>query len=157
MNEQRIAEFWALAGKLIKLADIGVADASGVKSHMVNTAAQFASQTGGQELYDDLVTTVIPLQTRVNAVVGSLERVPALVKGSMDSYLRAVASELGVSASASLPTILGAMASKMTAAGHTIAPSGRLFNYFASGWGFSSFPTAAEPTLSDDLITTTII
>lgn len=158
MTGQRISEFWKFAGKLVKLADIGAADASGIKTHIVNTVSQFGQQTGGgQELYDDLVTVVVPLQTRVQAVAGSLDRVPALVKASVESYLRAVAPELSQPATASPLALMTTLAAQMVSASGTITPSGRFWNYFRDGWGFSGFPASGSPTYPDSLITSVIV
>src|SRR5688572_20067327 len=156
MTSQRIAEFWKLAGKLVRLAEIGAADASGIKSHLVNTTAQFGLHTGGTELYDDMINVVVPLQTRVSAVAGSLDRVSSLVKASMDAYLRAVGAELSQPSSASVTQLLTALAANMASASGTIAPSGKFYSYFQSKNGFTGFPTSATPIYSDDLITTVV-
>lgn len=52
----------------MRLAEIGTADASGIKSHLVNTVAQIGHQTGGIELLDDLTNVIVPLNTRVQGV-----------------------------------------------------------------------------------------
>lgn len=157
MTSQRLSEYWKLAGKLVKLADLGTANASGVKVHMINTAAQFGLHTGGQDLYDDLTTVIVPLQTRVQAVAGSLDRVSALVKSSTEAYLRAVAPELSQSPSAAPPVLLTALAARMTAASSSIAASGRFWNYFKDNWGFTGFPTSGSPTYPDSLVTTNVV
>ena len=158
MTSQRLTEFWKLAGKLVKLADLGAADGSGLKVHLVNTLSQFGLQTGGVELYDDMMTVIVPLETRVQGVAGSLDRVSSLVKASMESYLRAVAPELSQPATASPVTLLGAIATRMSAVGGSIAPSGnRFWTYFRDGWGFTGFPTNASPTYPDSYVTTSIV
>jgi hypothetical protein len=157
MTSQRIGEFWKLAGKLVRLAEIGAADASGIKTHLVNTVAQFGHQTGGIELFDHLTNVIVPLNTRVQGVAGSLDRVPAVCKASMDAYLRAIASELFQPASASLPALLTALAARMAPASGSIAPSGKFYSYFQANYGFTGFPTSGSPTYADSLITTTVV
>ena len=158
MTSQRIGEFWKLAGKLVRLAEIGAADASGLKSHLVSTTAQFGLHTGGNALHDDVTTVIVPLHVRVSAVAGSLDRVGVLVKGSMDAYLRAIGSELNLPAAASLLQLLTTLAGHMTTASGTIAPSGKFYNYFQSRYGFAGFPTSpTAATYADSLITTTVV
>ena len=157
MNSTRVSEVMKFTGKLCRLAEIGVADASGVKSHMVNTAAQFSQQTGGVDLFDPLVRVVVPLQTRVQGIAGSLDRIPALVKATAESYLRTIADELNQPESATIPALLAALAGQMTATGGSIAPSGKFWTFFQSNWGYSGFPSSGSPTYADSLITTTIV
>lgn len=158
MTGARLIEFWKMTAKLVKLADIGAANASGVKSHLINTSAQFGLHTGGTDLYDDLVTVVVPLQERVRPVADSLDRVTALVKASVESYLRSITVELAQPATAPVTTIMSALAANMQAVGGSIAPSGgRLWMFFKDNWGFSGFPTSGSPTYPETWVTTNIV
>ncbi len=120
MTGPRIQHVFKLFGKFIKLDEIGVADASGLKSHMVATSDQFGQQGGGLDLYDDLTTVVMPLTTRMQATASALDRVPTLAKATAEVYVKVIGSEIGQPATASAATILNALKAQMALAGQTI-------------------------------------
>jgi hypothetical protein len=155
MTGARISEVFKSFGKLIKLDEIGQADASGLKSALVANMQQFAAQPGND--YDDLTTVVVPLTTRMQAAAGALDRVPAYVKASAEIYVRVIGSEMGQPAAASAATILNALKAQMAVAGQTIAPSGKFWNYFSTNFGFTTFPTSGTPNIPDAWITTSIV
>src|SRR5437660_3233794 len=84
MTNGRIIDVFKGLGKLIRLGAIGLADASGVKAHMVATLQQFGRQDGDSEQYDDYLKVVVPLETRVQPTIAAMERIPALAKASAD-------------------------------------------------------------------------
>ena len=158
MTSARINEIFKGLGKMLYLSNLGVADASGVKAAMVATVQQFGAQVGGTDLYDDVIGVVVPLQTRVQPTVNALDRIPSLAKASVESYLRVVGSELGMSATATVTSILDALKTQMQAAGRTIAPSGNQFyNYFLNNFGYAALPTNVSPNIPDSWITVSIV
>jgi hypothetical protein len=157
MNSDRINEVFQGLGKFIKLAEIGAAYASGVKVHMVATLQQFGQQVGGADYYDDLISVVIPLETRTQPTVAALERVPNVAKAAVESYLRTMAPEVNAATTASFASILTNLKNDMAAAGHTVYPSGTLFNYFNNNFGFTGFPTSNTPTIPNDWVSSDVI
>jgi hypothetical protein len=158
MTSARIIEIFKGIGKIIKLSDLGVADASGVKAQMVATVQQFGAQAGGADYWDDYTQVVGPLQERMKPTVAALDRIPAVAKASVEAYLRTIAPELNQSASASTTAILDALKAQMVAAGRTIAPSGNQFyNYFRNNFGYAALPTSGTPNIPDSWITISIV
>lgn len=158
MTSARINEVFKGLGKILYVSNLGVADASGVKAAMVATLQQFGAQAGGTDYYDDVMSVVVPFQTRVQPTVSALDRVPNLAKASVDTYLRVVGSELGVSPSATFTNILDALKTRMQANGRTIAPSGsQFFNYFQNNYGYAALPVSGTPNIPDSWITVSIV
>jgi hypothetical protein len=157
MTGPRIQHIFKLFSKMIRLAEIGVADASGLKSHMVAVSDQFGQQGGGLDLYDDLTTVVMPLTTRIQAAAAALDRVPTLAKASAEIYVRVIGSEIGEPATASPATILNALKAQMALAGQTIYPSGTVWNYFNSNFAFNQFPTSLTPSIPDSWVSSVVI
>lgn len=157
MTSERIEEIFKNIGKVIRLGEIGAADASGIKTHMVHTVKQFADNAGADDLYDDLASYITPFNQRVAPVVAALERLEGIGTTTVQSYLRVIAPELDEPANAPAATVLSSLAARMTANSMTIAPSGAFWNYFHQRFAFASFPSAPSPTIPDNWITTTII
>ena len=157
MDAARIKEIWAGLGKLVKLAEVGAADASGVRAHMVGTLQQFGRQAGGADYYDDMMQVVIPLETRVQPSIAAIDRIGTLAKASAEAYVRVLGSELGQASGASTATILAAFKASMVAASVTIYPSGKFWNYFASNFGYAEFPAALPPTVPEAWVTTSVV
>lgn len=157
MNEARLYEIWKQFGKVIRLSEIGVAYASGVRAHGTAMHVQFSQEAGGAEDFAVIQTFLVPTQQKINPVVGSLDRVASISKTSLESYLRTLAPELLLSANSSTPVILDALADTMTALAFTIQPSGKLWAYWRDQFGFDGFPMAEPPDVDDTIITTTIL
>jgi hypothetical protein len=157
MNAQRIKEVFAGFGKIIKLADIGAADASGCKAHLVGTLQQFGQQAGGAEQFDDFIKVVIPLETRMQPTVAALDRVGVLAKASADAYVRIIGAELGQPTNAATASILDALADDMVAASLAVAPSGAFFNYFLRAFGYGDLPTSGSPAIEDAWVTSEVV
>src|SRR3954453_10851354 len=113
MTGARINEVFKGFGKFIRLADVGAADASGVKAHMVATLQQFGQQAGGADYYDDLMTVVVPLETRVQPTVAALDRLATQAKAAVENYVRVIGSELGQPATATMAAILDGLKAHM--------------------------------------------
>src|SRR5687768_3782803 len=105
MNEARIIDVWKQFGKIIRLGEIGVAAASGVKEHSVAMTAQFTQIASGPDDYAPIVTYIVPLAQRLAPVVTSLDRIENIGKTALDGYLRTLAPELALSDNASTDTI----------------------------------------------------
>jgi hypothetical protein len=157
MNGSRIKDVFAGLGKIIALADIGAADASGCKAHLVATLQQFGQQAGGAEQFDDFARVVIPLQTRMQPTVAALDRVAVLARASAADYLRVIGAELGQPAAAATSSILDALKASMIAASLTVAPSGAFASYFASAFGYTGFPTSGDPEIEDAWVSSEVV
>jgi hypothetical protein len=157
VTETRIKEIFAGMGKLIRLADLGAADASGCKAHLVATLQQFGAQAGGADYYDDFARVVIPLQTRMQPAIAALDRVAALARASADAYLRVIGPELGQASGASTAAILDALAASMTSAALAVYPSGAFFNYFRDAFAYDGFPTSPTPGIDDGWVTSNVV
>src|SRR5258706_6636542 len=131
MIDRRIREIWAGFGKLIKLSTFGTTAATEAKAIAVATLQQFGSQAGEAEQFDDYLKVVVPLESRVQPTIATMERLPALAKTSADAYLRVLGAELNQSPTAATSAILDALKAAMIANSETIAPSGGgFYNYF---------------------------
>lgn len=160
MNLERIQTIFHNLGKIIRLTEISTAAASGVKEHVVATHVQFsqsAAQTAGEDDYAALAIYLVPAQQRIQPVAAALDRVQMICKANTEAYLRTLAEELSLSATSPTANILSSLAAQMNLASGTIAPSGKMWSYFHSEFGFTGFPQNSSPTLPDSFITTTIL
>lgn len=157
MDQARLDFIWTQCGKVIRLAEVGVAAASGLKDHAVAMAAQFSREAGGPDDWAPISTYVVPLTQRLAPIVNSLERIDVVAKASMESFLRTLTPELGLSSSASTSTVLDELADRMNALSYTIQPSGRLWGWWRDAYAFDGFPTSGSPDVTDDIVTTIIL
>ncbi|MGE5607720.1 MAG: hypothetical protein ACM359_00555 [Bacillota bacterium] len=153
----RFVEVFQTFGKLVNLSNLGIAQASGMRDAITSTHVQMAHAEVSPHLYDDLSTVAVPLTQRMAAITASLDRVPSLARAAAESYLHALADELGESNTATTTTLLETMRVQMVACSGSIAPSGQFYSYFADNFGFTTLPTAAEPKFSEAWITTQVV
>lgn len=155
MTGTRIQEVFKGFGKFARLAEIGVASASGIRAHVLATHQQFGQQTGGT--YDDITRVVVPLVTNMRPVEQAIDRVLSQAKVAADAYLRTIGNEMNQPATASSAAILNALKLNMVATSQTIAPSGKVWNYFQQTYGVIDLPTSNTPSLPDSIVTTSIV
>lgn len=156
MNATRIQTLFKTFGKILKLADIGVVNASGVKAHLVNTERQFSAGTDSLNPYAELITFAQPMMRSVQPVTQALDRVPMIAKAAVDNYVRAFGPELLQPAASAPATVLTALKSEMVAQSQTVATSGIFWRYFRDTYNVE-FPQSGSPTIGDGLITTVIV
>jgi hypothetical protein len=154
LTSEQVQAAFKCFGKLIKLGDLAEDYTSTLKLHQAATADQAVSAS--EESYPILRNVVMPLEMSVGRVIAGVEAVPLRARQAVESYLRAVADDLGVSPAATTAVKLNALKSSMINAEETVAPYGALYSYFFSGWGVA-LPSAEPETIPDSYITTTIV
>src|SRR5438445_1230729 len=158
MTLDRIKELFKDFGKIIRLRNVAADNANDIKEVAVNTVKQFSQHTGGSDLFDDLMNVIVPLESRVQQVGGSLDRMPTICHSTVETYLRTISPEINQNAAAAPFSILTTLAAQMTTAGAAIYPSGSFFNYFSSEFGFTGFPQSiSAANIWDDWISTPVV
>ena len=96
-----------------------------------------------------------PFADQVNAVVSSLDRLPAVVKAACENYLKkVVAIDVGLTSSATVAAIIAALSGEMhgaTGGQVDVLPSGLFANYFKDNWN-GVIPTDADPAIPDSYV-----
>lgn len=157
MNSTRIQEVFKTFGKLINLdRNYGTPYASGLRSAFTAVQRQIATATNAADPYDELLTVVYPLLNAARSIVQGLDRLPLTAKAGVDAYVQIIGSELSQANGTPPATVLSALASTMTSAGQTVAPSGTFYKYFFTTYGVQ-LPQSGSATISDGLITTVIV
>lgn len=155
MESNRIQEVFRTIGKLLYIDDIGESYATGIKAAVVALQEQTAAASGAADPYAELQSFIGPALNSTRPVVQSLERLPLIARAGVDSYLRAIAPELGQNASTTPATIANALRGQMVSNDDSVEPSGAFADYFTSNYAVA-LPTDDPATVPDTLITITV-
>lgn len=155
MNDDRINEVFRTVGKLLYLNELGVAYGSGVKAAIVALQDQTASASGSANPYAELQNFIGPMLNNTRTIVQSLDRVPLVARSGVDTYLRAIAPELGETIGTAPATIATALKEAMVSAAQFVEPSGAFADYFNDNYSVA-LPSNEVATIPDSLISITI-
>ncbi len=156
MNAQRIQTVFRTLGKLIRLSDMGVANASGVKAHLAAVERQMTAYDDSADPYRELTTFLAPLVRSFQPVTQSLDRVSMMSKAAADNLLRAVASEFSQPTTATPVAVVNSLKASMLTNAQTVAPSGRFWRFVNDNYSIE-LPQASSPTVNEEWVTSTVI
>ncbi len=157
MTATRIQQVFKLLGKAVMISNTAQGQLDDYQSPSLNMNKQFdAGPKSPLDAYGEMLA-VLDVVEHVDELAGYIRQIMDVTQQAITNYLYFLAPELGLTADATVGTILQTLANQMTSTGQTLPQSSPYGVFFNNQYDFTSFPKSDSPTIPAEWVTSDLV